>query len=377
MDDHKIFVSHSFHDLDRALSDLVLKYCESCGFSPIDTPRAATVGVTEKILDAIAEARVYLGLVTLDHDRPAEVPYWLGVEYGMAKRAGLPVLLFFEEGASYPPAQDDQSLGKFSRSDPHGLCQSVVKALVETREKYRTVWQGDTDSAMPSYRILVDYTQIEVLPDGRLRHERYIKLESRENGVRATRAISKIITSSPDLGYFDAEAPRFIAGPTAPEATFELISNSPNEFRYRVRFTPPLAENECADFTVIHTSRGSLPLSAEWIRGIRSANDNDRPVARQGQAVSMATRRLLLSLSFPDEYGIEDCKPTVAVTAIEDIAVGQHEFERQRIRGDLKVRRNRLELEVENPKVGFAYYLTWVPPRESGLPPGLRRPRDN
>lgn len=374
MDEYKIFVSRSFDARDKELTDLVVDYCRAAGYVPMQTDRASGTIPRDKIREALIEARVFLGLLTLDPDRTGATREWLITEIGMAEFARLPILLFLEEGVTFSPGDHLTSYTCFRRDNPHALCQAVVQALVELREDSRVVWGNKVRSTDSPYRFVVDDVLMEVTPDGRLRQERHIEVQSLISELRAIHPISRIITSSSSLGYFDS-AFEFHAGDQSSGAEFEIRRNDPTEVSYQVHFRAPLARDEQAAFTVVHESRGSLPLTQEMLRSIRKPGDPLTNHARQGHAVKVATDRLALALKFPDAYGIAQCSPKLVVTLrdrVGDSVVAQNELER--VGHNFKIRHNRLELEVEHPKLDHAYYFTWRPPTHSSLPESLTEP---
>lgn len=216
--------------------------------------------------------------------------------------------------------------------------------------------------------------QIEILPDGRLRHKRHVEVQSLISELRALQPISKVITSSELLGYFDSELD-FHPGHGAEGSRFEVRRNDPCEVAYQVLFASPLARDERADLSVVHHSRGSIPLTKEALNAVHRDGEALTNQARQGHAVKVATDRLTVTMMFPDAYRISECSPKLVVTLrdrVGDSSVAQKELER--ICHSFKIRHNRLELDVENPKLDHAYYFTWRPPSEDSLPEGLRMP---
>ena len=372
MDEYKVFVSRSFDPVDAQVVNTVLDFCRAVGFTPIRTERASRSLPREKIRDAIAEARVFIGILTVDPDREFTTKEWLVTEIGMAEFANLPILLFIEEGVKYEPAHHITSYAHFRRDDLPALWQSVVQSLVELREDSRVLWGSTSAETEQPYRFLVDDVLIEIGEDGTLRHERHLEVQSLISSLRALRPIEKIITSSRLLGYHDSVFD-FRPGPGSPEMNFEVRSDNPKDVSYQVGFESPLSHMETASFTVVHTSRGSVPLTREQVELTRpgvyvSVGD----IARQGHAVKAPTDSLSLLVRFPDAYRISECSPQVVVTLRDRVGESNTvQAELDRIRQGFRVRHNRLELEVEFPKLDHAYYFTWRPPTASAVPQGM------
>jgi len=374
MEEHKIFVSRSFDKRDAAVTEAVMNSCRAAGFIPVRTERASQSLPRDKIRDAIAESRVFLGVFTHDPERDASTKPWLITELGMAEFARLPILLFIEEGVKYEPADHIASWAVFDRDDIQTLSLDVVRALVELRED-ALLLQGGTDGvdAHP-YRFTVDDLQMEITDDGSLVQERHIEVESLNTALRALRPTGKIITSSRLLGYHQSEL-EFRAGTSPVEMVFDIKRNDPSEVSYQVSFEPALERGETAAFTVTHRSRGSLPLCQEHLDQVRAGTYGTKDASRQGHAVKVPTNRLTMELRFPDGYPITECQPQLAVTLrnrVGDSALTEAEFDR--IKHQFRIRHNRLELEVEFPKLDYAYYFTWHPPGAESLPSAIGHP---
>src|SRR5665647_641353 len=101
MDEYRIFVSRSFDSRDKDLVDTLLRFCRAAGFPPIKVERPSPSLPRDKVREAISDSRVFLGLLTQDHDLASgATKEWLTTEIGMAEFAGLPIVLFIEDGVS-------------------------------------------------------------------------------------------------------------------------------------------------------------------------------------------------------------------------------------------------------------------------------------
>lgn len=375
MNEYKIFVSRSFDGRDKDVVEPILELCRATGYVPIQTERASQNVPREKIREALTESRVFLGILTLDADRPGGVTKeWLVTEIGMAEFARLPIILFLEQGVVFRPADHITSYQHFSRDRPFDLWKMVVRALVELREDSRVVWGNEIGNGDRPYKFAVDDVAIEIGPDGTLKHERHIEVVSLINSLRAIAPIRKTITSSEKLGYHDSTF-AFGHGTRGAESKFQLRVNTPSEVSYQVLFPQSLHKDSVTDFTVVHESRGSLPLSREDLSELRRADYiTTSDVARQGHSVHVNTDRLTMSLRFPDGYPVEACRPRLSVTLRDRVGDSvQAQTEYDRICHNFKVRHNRIELELEYPKVDHAYYFEWTPPRLADLPENFPR----
>lgn len=375
MESYKIFVSRSFDPRDEEVVSPALAFCEAAGFEPIQTDRASAQLPRDRIRDAISEARAFVGLLTRDPEREFTTKEWLITEIGMAEFAGLPILLFVEEGVAYSPAHHITSYTTFSRDDLVALCRKLVRSLVELREDSRALLGGSDLAERSPYRFLVDDIVFDVDEDGTLTQTRYIEVQSQISELRALRPIEKIITSSRLLGYYESVLD-FQPTTRSVEMSFETRDNSPMEVSYQVSFDSALNKDETAAFTVTHRSRGSLPLSREQLEAILQGSYlRGNETARQGHAVKIPTGRLSLAVRFPESYQISRCSPQIAVTLrdrVGDSASAQAELDR--VRHNFRIRHNRLEVEIEYPKTDHAYYFTWRPPKGSSLPAGMAEP---
>lgn len=97
-----------------------------------------------------------------------------------------------------------------------------------------------------------------------------------------------------------------------------------------------------------------------------------RTVARQGHAIRVPTDRFSLRIEFPPGYPIDECVPKATVTLRNGAGSSQlSAAEAERVQQAFKVRHNRLEVEIEQPKLDHAYYFEWRPPRAGTLPQDL------
>ena len=375
MDLYKLFVSRSFDQSDAEVIKPVLEFCKAVGFEPVDTERATSTVPVDKVRDAISDSRAFLGLLTRDTSGSAgstRTHDWVTTEIGMAEFARLPIVLFVEEGVEYRPGEHITSYGKFSREDPQGLWQALVRSLCELRENPSVRAGGTVELGSDNYRFLVDDVELEVKADGRLRYTRFIEVESRVPELRQLFPIHRIITSSQHLGYFDGTL-EFQGLPSHSTPSLRREQESPRDVSFIVEFDPPLSEGDRASFSVTHESRGSLPLVMDDIELLRKLDYMaGKLVSRQGHAIRVPTDRFSLRVEFPSGYQITDCLPKATVTLRNGAGSSQlSRSEAERVQAAFKVRHNRLEVEIEQPKLDHAYYFEWHPPRADALPEGL------
>lgn len=375
MDEYKLFVSRSFDATDVDVIEPVLGFCRAAGFEPVDTERATSAVPVDKVRDAISDSRAFLGILTRDSSVSAggsRTHDWVTTEIGMAEFARLPIVLFVEEGVEYRPGDHITSYGRFSRENPLGLWQSLVRSLCELRENSSVRAGGKVEVGSDNYRFLVDDVELEVKSDGRLRHTRFIEVESRVPELRQLFPIHRIITSSQHLGYFDGTLD-FHALPSHSTPSLRREQDSPRDVSFVVEFDPPLSEGDRASFSVTHESRGSLPLVIDDIEHLKRLDYMaGKLVSRQGHAIRVPTDRFSLRVEFPSGYPIADCSPKATVTLRNGAGSSQlSRSEAERVQSAFKVRHNRLEVEIEQPKLDHAYYFEWRPPRTGALPDGL------
>lgn len=97
-----------------------------------------------------------------------------------------------------------------------------------------------------------------------------------------------------------------------------------------------------------------------------------RPVSRQGHAIRVPTDRFALRIQFPRGYPIAEFSPKATVTFRNGAGKSQlSAAEADRVQSSFRVRHNRLELEIEQPRLDHAYYFEWRPPSDHNLPRDL------
>lgn len=153
---------------------------------------------------------------------------------------------------------------------------------------------------------------------------------------------------------------------------YHVFHNTPEFLQWHVIFDPPLQPKETATYEYTLEMRDVSPWTIEECREFLQQGFIFHLCCTVDVTVTFPTESLYMSVVLPPNYDITlpasgGFRATVQLN--EDLIEKTRLIKEQCFRAQYDQQSNQwtLSLTVKNPKVGYAYYLEWIPPSENLL----------
>jgi len=179
-----------------------------------------------------------------------------------------------------------------------------------------------------------------------------------------THRISRTFRKSPQITDFDIHLTHhsYERG----EVGLNVLQKSPTLVSWMLNFIPPVHLNESVTYSVVYSYGGAHLMSYEEL--LHQIQEGNVPQGEEYETaevrIVVPTDRLISSILLPEDFLVTQLSFDVR------IGLSRHNDEIARLRKtdsfivEKKGTQWFIELDVDQPKIGLTYQLTWIPPRK-------------